>query len=259
MSILHKAKLNDDAAPLSVRSSPVASVCGKRLRRRGPRSHLAILRRSVAKCCRTLPDMSPGESGDEISARTVIHKPLSVHVDTSSKDVHIISINIRCLLSHKDELEAFLKLHQPHVVLIQETWLNESYESISVSGYRIVSRRDRKTSDNSYFATRCGGILTLQRDDFNCLVHIKNCEDEERSYHFLRLGMETILVANWYRPGAIVHDGFAQLHDEVRDHYQDISGIVIAGDLNVHHRKRLGFANGKIIFEAELSCRYKHS
>ena len=192
--------------------------------------------------------MSPGESGDEISVRTVIHKPLSVHADTSSKDVHIISINIRCLLSHKDELEAFLKLHQPHVVLIQETWLNESYESISVSGYRIVSRRDRKTSDNR------GGILTSQRDDFNCLVHIKNCEDEERSYHFLRLGMETILVANWYRPGAIVHDGFAKLHDEIRDHYQDISGIVVAGDLNVHHRKWLRFSNDNTTVGADLKA-----
>ena len=74
-------------------------------------------------------------------------------------------------------------------------------------------------------------ILTLQRDDFNCLVHIKNCEDEDRSYHFLRLGMETILVANWYRSGAIVHDGFAKLHDEIRNYYQDIS-IVHATNCN---------------------------
>ena len=247
-------KVSSDAAPLGqVRQTP--AICGlRRLRRPGSRSQAANLRRSLLKCRRTLPYMSPGESGDGISARIVMHKPLSVHVDTSSKDVHIISINIRCLLSHKDELEAFLKLHQPHVVLIQETWLNESYESISVSGYRIVSRRDRKPSDNSYFATRCGGILTLQRDDFNCLVHIKNCEDEERSYDFLRLGMETILVANWYRPGAIVHDGFAKLHDEIRDHYQDISGIVVAGDLNVHHRKWLRFSNDNTTVGADLKA-----
>ena len=132
----------------------------RRLRRRGSRSQAANLRRSLPKCRRTLSDMSPGDSGDRMSARIAIHKSLSVHVDTTSKDVHIISINIRCLLAHKDELEAFSKLHQPHMVLIQGTWLNESYESMSVSGYDVVSRRDRKTSDNR------GGILTLQRDDF---------------------------------------------------------------------------------------------
>ena len=94
----------------------------------------------------------------------------------------------------------------------------------------------------------------MQRDDFNCLVHIKNCEEEERSYHFLRLGMETILVANWYRPGAIVHDGFAKLHDEIRNHYQDISGILVAGDLNVHHRKWLRFSNDNTTVGTDLKA-----
>ena len=37
---------------------------GQRLRKRGPRSKLAILRRSVPKHRRALPGMSPGESGD---------------------------------------------------------------------------------------------------------------------------------------------------------------------------------------------------
>ena len=119
--------------------------------------------------------------------------------------------------SHKDEVEAFLKLHQSHVILIQETWLNESYESMSVSGYIVVSRRGRKASDNR------GTILSLQREDFNRLVHIENCEEEERSNHFLRVGMETILVANWHRPGATVHDGLTKLYDEIRNHRQDIS------------------------------------
>ena len=59
--------LNVDAAPLeSVRQPPIM-LNGKRLRRRGPRSKLAVLRRSLPKHCRTLPDMSPGESGDVIS------------------------------------------------------------------------------------------------------------------------------------------------------------------------------------------------
>ena len=86
--------VSSDAAPLGqVRQLP-AICAARRLRRRGSRSQAANLRRSLLRCRRTLPDMSPGESGDEISARTVIHKPLSVHVDTSSKDVHIISISL---------------------------------------------------------------------------------------------------------------------------------------------------------------------
>ena len=99
--------------------------------------------------------MSPGESGDTMSVSSLIHQPLSLQVENSSKDVHIISINIRCIQAHKAELEVFLMLHQPHVVLIQETWLNESYESISIVRYSIITRRDRKNSEN------VGGILML--------------------------------------------------------------------------------------------------
>ena len=94
------------------------------------------------------------------------------------------------LFANKDLLEAFLGMHRPHIVLLQETWLNETHESVTIFEYDIVSRRDRKATENR------GGLLTPQRSDFNCLVHIKNCADEERSYHYLRLGFETILLAN---------------------------------------------------------------
>ena len=63
---LQNESSNVDAAPLCVRTSPAVIDSGKRLRRRGPRSHLAFLRRSVAKSCRTLPGISLGESRDSI-------------------------------------------------------------------------------------------------------------------------------------------------------------------------------------------------
>ena len=101
---------------------------------------------------------------------------------------------------------------------------------INIPNYKKVSRRDRKDTQNR------GGILTFQRQDFNGLVHIKNCDDEERSWHFLNLGAEAFLIANWYRPGASVHDGFARLHQEVAEYFQECSGVLIVGDLNVHHK-----------------------
>ena len=74
-------------------------------------------------------------------------------------------------------------------------------------------------------------------------MHIRNCEDEERSLHFLRLGVDTILVANWYRPGATIHTTFANLYTEMNEFFHDVSGIVIAGDLNIHHQKCLRYSN----------------
>ena len=124
-------------------------------------------------------------------------------------------------------------------------------EDVNVTGYTQVSRRDRKAGANR------GGILTLQREDFNALVHIRNCENEERSLHFLRLDSETCLIANWYRPGALEHDGFTNLAVELKDLFDQISGIVIAGDLNIHHQRWLRFSNGNSQIGVELKtlCR----
>ena len=87
------AFLTDGAAPLEcARQSPVLTGSGKRLRRRGPRSNLALLRRSVPKQHRTLPGTSLGESRDIMSEISRIHKPFANenhHVD----GVYIFEIN----------------------------------------------------------------------------------------------------------------------------------------------------------------------
>ena len=189
-----------------------------------------------------------------------IHKPHSFKyacsLDSAAVScvhgVYILTLNIQCLLAHFPELCTHLSIHRPHIVLLQETWLDSSTESVDVPGYTTISRRDRNVTANR------GGILTLARDDFNGLVHINNCPEEERSWHFLRLGIEIVLVANWYRPGASEHDGFAKLYDEVQTYYHEISGIVIAGDLNVHHRRWLHFSNANTQIGTDLKgfCDY---
>ena len=117
---------------------------------------------------------------------------------------------------------------------------------MAIPGYKIISRRDRHENANR------GGILTLARDDFNGLSHISNCEDEERSWHFMSLGAETILVGNWYRPGASVHDGFEKLQTELGAFSSQVSGIILSGDLNIHHRRWLFHSNADTPIGAEM-------
>ena len=68
----------------------------------------------------------------------------------------------------------------------------------------------------------------------------------------MRLGVDTILVANWYRPGATVHMTFADLYIEVNEFFDEVSGIVIAGDLNIHHKKWLRYSNADTTMGMEL-------
>ena len=150
--------MNIDAAPLESVRQPPTMLSGKRLRRWGPRSKLAVLRRSLPKHCWTLLDMSPDESGDSISepffedqSHDVIDENFGNQILNSnarpkwksSSKISILTMNIRCLLKNLDELVVQLNLHLPHILSIQETWLNATTEFVHIPGYVLVSRRDR--------------------------------------------------------------------------------------------------------------------
>ena len=59
-------------------------------------------------------------------------------------------------------------------------------------------------------------------------------------------------MANWYRPGASEHNGYTALYSEIAVYYQEVSGIFIAGDMNIHHQKWLRFSNGNSNQGADL-------
>ena len=285
----------DSAAPSEcVRLHPACfQFVSSRSRRRGPRSQVSLLRRSVPRHRRTLPDTCPGESGhlvsetfsqqspQHVSPNSTLHEnqiffqeeignaPKLLHPSVPRSNLHanenvfqevandarnslhdlcIYTVNIQCLLAHLDELCFQLELYRPHVVCIQETWLDETRPEIKIPGYEVCSRRDRHAGANR------GGIITLRRDDFNGLVHIANTADEERSWHFLKVGIDTILLANWYRPGASVHDGFSTLYSEMAEYFQGVTGVVLVGDLNIHHKRWLRYSNDDTRIGSEMQA-----
>ena len=88
--------IDDDAAPFwKARIHPEMQFPNRRLRRCGPRSKLAQLRRSVPKHFRTLPGMSLGESRDGMPGSSRIHKPLAVHDACIKNGIYIYNINIQ--------------------------------------------------------------------------------------------------------------------------------------------------------------------
>ena len=153
---------SDSAAPhvRSVRqASAVHDLVSRRLRRRGPRSSAACLRRSVPKHSRSLPGMCLGEARHLVPVSLSVSPPphpsenisslksgissLQPEIFSESKSkinltacrptltkckngISIYLINIQCLLARIPELVAQLELHQPHVVCVQETWLDAS-------------------------------------------------------------------------------------------------------------------------------------
>ncbi len=120
------------------------------------------------------------------------------------KEIAILVVNIQgvllfnndVVLANLTELEFHLSSLRPHIVLLQETWLDASVESVSSVGYMVVSRSNRSTNTNR------SGVLTLARHDFNRLVHIGHSGFDERSCQYLRIGPSVFSII-WYYQFAI--------------------------------------------------------
>ena len=138
----------------------------------------------------------------------IIHRKSILQISGDQNGLLIFLI-IQCLLARIPELCHHLEEHRPHIVCIQETWLDKTCIDVNIPGYDVLSRRGRHDGENR------GGGLTLRRTDFNAVVHIVKATDDERSWHFLKLGADTILLGSWYRPGSTMHDSFSTLYQEI--------------------------------------------
>ena len=226
-----------DAAPVWSERPPAVnshtflrSLCksGKRNRRRGPRSIAAILRRSKVR-----HDGAPTvvDSGESESDTTVYHK------NNQPQFLSILSLNIRCFLHKVAELHHVIDKLQPHVIMIQETWLDQSVGHVKLADYHCISRRDRSLNQNR------GGIVLYAKSHLKDIVHLMNSEVAERSWHMLKLDTGNVLIANWYRPPGSDDSHIHSFREELCNFMPMASSCIVAGDLNVHHKRWLRYSN----------------
>ena len=156
-----------------------------RRRRRSPRSQLALLRRSFHKLSGAPSGVASGES----EAPTPVD-----NISSMPQQLHILSINIRCLIHNLAKLSHHLQSLQPHIVLLQETWLDKSIEDVHIINYQCISRRDRSQSANR------GGIAAYARNDIKNVVLIEKSITAERCWHMLHLEVGSLLICNWPSP-----------------------------------------------------------
>ena len=125
----------------------------------------------VATSARALADVTPpAEVCGEAQALTA---DLSVSPVVSPHCLSICFGNLQGLLSHRIELETRLQRECPHLVCIQEAWLNE--DEIQIAGYRVVARKDRLKGPKIGY----GGVLVLARDDVEFFEELQcDCDGE---------------------------------------------------------------------------------
>ena len=94
--------------------------------------------------------------------------------------------------------------------------------------------------------------LTLRTEEESLLTAVQISIVLHISWHYLNLEPEIILLGNWYRPGAIPHDGHAALEAELSEFAGQFTGLILTGDLNIHHACWLRHSNGNSVQGADL-------
>ncbi len=247
----------------------------RRVRRRGPRSHVARERRRArrehlddrtGRSDRPSTDSDLGDHPDEFPQGKVCHDPppqvvpgfspvrevedyhevvppanacgQSQAADFTTESFTFLFLNIQGYVSHDAELSALIESCDfPTFVGLNETFFPGEgiLKEVDLKGYTKVSRLDRR--DGSGW----GGIMLFAKEGYqDFIVHVGDSEVAERSWHILHTDRGLVSLCLWYRPpnrGEI--DSISTLPHELDQFAKDVCGHIIVGDLNVHQESWL--------------------
>ena len=107
-------------------------------------------------------------------------------------EITILHMNIRGFLSHLAELEIYIDNlpNRPSIITLNETFLDKSVEHIQISGYLLVSRRDRTEREGGGIALFCLHKI------FDLINHLSNSIEFERSWFTLHTDLDPILLCS---------------------------------------------------------------
>ena len=134
-------------------------------------------------------------------------------------------------------LSAHLERFKPDILVLNETWLDESVASIVFANYSLVSRRDRPNSKAGKL--NHGGVAVYSRDGSILVTHIEDSVVAERSWHTIHTDLGGVLFGAWYRPPGSPHSHIESLDTELELLSVGMIGSLVIGDVNIWHKKWL--------------------
>ena len=135
-------------------------------------------------------------------------------IQKTSLDISILQLNVRGLVSKKDELELLLKnierSSMPEVIILCETWLTPSSPMINVTGYDFVGKNRTHKKGGGV------GLLISKSVKFKLRTDIEiediNCEN---CFIELKLDSGNIVVGSIYRPPNTNIKDFVNLYSKL--------------------------------------------
>ena len=203
------------------------------LRRRGPRSFAARARRAERRVQEpnAHDDLPRGDGPCEAGSQS----PFEFETLT------LMHVNIRGLKTHLAELDGRLRgmPERPLLVALTETWLDASTAGVCLTGYSVVSRRDRADGRQG------GGVALLAASAFaDNVVFTAHSDGHERSWHIVHTSCGPLSFCVWYRPPSDELTSIWTFETELTTHSETTIGSIVVGDFNVHNARWLHHSAG---------------
>ena len=158
--------------------------------------------------------------------------PCGTNKSSFISGLKFISMNINSIRGKKLELLAFLDLHQPHVVAIQETKIDSSIATSELFPETCpysVYRKDRNIHG--------GGVMLLVHKDISHMPITELENDSESIWVKVFANKTSHFVASWYRPPGSTSEEFQLFREQldyIRTHHKGkkLPSAHVLGDFN---------------------------
>ena len=139
-------------------------------------------------------------------------------------------VNIQGLRSHVADLVGRIRLatNTPHLLCLNETFLDQSIGDVAVEGYDVVARWDRAKERGGVCVYACKQISE------NVTLMMKSV-DAERVWCMVHTERGPYVLGAWYRPPNTESSTIETCEKEHDDVSSEALGTLLVGDLNVHH------------------------
>lgn len=133
--------------------------------------------------------------------------------------------NARSLANKIDSFDWLIECHQPSIICVTESWLNDSVLDVEIlpPGY-VILRKDRLSG-------RGGGVALFIKNhiDFSLLPDLPNTES---IWCKLKISGQAIAVGAIYRPPNETSDVFTDITNYILDRKLHLGKLILTGDFN---------------------------
>ena len=122
---------------------------------------------------------------------------------------------------------------KPALVCVNETLLSKSCQTVKLEGFELVHRLDRRADKKG------GGVLVFAALEIKGSVTFlrEGGDKDERIWFLVHTNGGPLLMCAWYRPpGDPVCQDIMRFECELQEMRADFMGLMILGDVNVHHQ-----------------------